>query len=41
MMNVIRYCTLKAVKNKLKTIPLEDIETGIRRELLKDGILFA
>lgn len=41
MMNVIRYCSLKAVKNKRKTIPLEDIETGIRRELLKDGILFA
>lgn len=41
MMNVIRYCSLKAVKNKRKTVSLHDIETGIRRELLKDGILFA
>jgi hypothetical protein len=41
MMNVIRYCSLKAVANKKKTIPLEDIEAGIRRELVKDGILLS
>lgn len=39
MMNVIRYCTLKAVRNKKSAIPLEDIETGIRRELQKEGII--
>lgn len=41
MMNVIRYCSLKALRDQRRTIPQEDIETGIRRELLKDGILLA
>jgi Cdc6-like AAA superfamily ATPase len=41
MMNVIRNCSLKAVKNKQKSIPLADIENGIRRELLKEGIIFS
>jgi ATP-dependent 26S proteasome regulatory subunit len=41
MMNVIRYCTLKALRDKRKTIRQEDIETGVRRELLKDGIWLA
>lgn len=39
MMNVIRYSTLKALRNKKNTIPLADIENGIRRELQKDGII--
>lgn len=39
MMNVIRYCTLRAVKNKAKSIPLADIENGIRKELQKEGII--
>jgi hypothetical protein len=41
MMNVIRGCSLKAIKNKKKSIPMEDIENGIRRELLKEGIIFS
>jgi hypothetical protein len=40
MMNVVRYCTLKAMKNKKNTICLADIEYGIKRELHKDGIIF-
>jgi SpoVK/Ycf46/Vps4 family AAA+-type ATPase len=40
MMNVVRYCTLKAMKYKKNTICLADIEYGIKRELHKDGIIF-
>lgn len=39
MMNVIRFCSLKAIKNKKSCIPLEDIEYGIRKELQKEGII--
>ena len=39
IMNVVRYCTLKAVKNNRNIIPLEDIEYGIRKEQYKDGII--
>lgn len=41
MMNVIRFCSLKAVKNKQKSIPQQDIELGIRKELQKDGIILS
>jgi hypothetical protein len=41
MTNVVRNCSLRAMKNKNKSIPLEDIENGIRRELQKEGIIFS
>ena len=37
IMNVIRYSSLKAVSRNETTILLEDVEEGIRRELLKEG----
>ena len=39
MMNVIRYCTLMAVKNKEKSISPMYLEAGIRREMEKEGVL--
>ncbi len=39
MMNAVRTCSLKAIKNKQATISLSEIETAIRKELLKDGII--
>jgi hypothetical protein len=36
-MNVVRYSSLKALSRNATTILLEDIETGIRREFLKEG----
>ena len=39
MMNVISHCSLKAVKNKRDRIVQEDLESGIRKELQKDGII--
>lgn len=41
IVNVIRYCCLMAVSRKAKAITVEDIEKGIRRELVKEGILLA
>ena len=40
IMNVLRYCTLKAIKKGQTTIQKEDLERGIRRELQKQGIMF-
>lgn len=37
IMNVVRYSSLKALSRNENTILLEDIETGIRREFLKEG----
>jgi hypothetical protein len=37
IMNVVRYSSLKALSRNTNVILLEDIETGIRREFLKDG----
>lgn len=37
IMNVVRYSSLKALSRNDNTILLEDIEEGIRRELLKEG----
>jgi hypothetical protein len=37
IMNVVRYSSLKALSRNENTILLEDIEEGIRRELLKEG----
>lgn len=37
IMNVVRYSSLKALSRNNNTILLEDIEEGIRRELLKEG----
>ena len=37
IMNVVRYSSLKALSRNENIILLEDIETGIRRELLKEG----
>jgi hypothetical protein len=39
IMNVLRYSTLKAIRNGRNTICLQDIEAGIRRELQKEGIV--
>ena len=39
MMNVIRYCTLMTVKNNEKNISPRYLETGIRREMEKEGVL--
>lgn len=40
IVNVVRYCCLMAVKNKQKDISMQLIETGIKKELQKEGILF-
>lgn len=37
VMNVIRYSSLEALKRKSREIRLVDLETGIRKELLKEG----
>ena len=37
IMNVVRYSSLKALSRNENIILLEDIESGIRRELLKEG----
>lgn len=37
IMNVVRYSSLKALSRNQNVILLEDIETGIRREFLKEG----
>ncbi|MEW7289087.1 ATP-binding protein [Aquimarina sp. 2304DJ70-9] len=39
MMNVVRKCTLQAVTNKEKTIIQQSLETAIRQELQKEGII--
>ena len=39
MMNVVRYCTVKALKRDDKTIFKDDVLTGIRREFRKDGVM--
>jgi hypothetical protein len=36
-MNVVRYSSLKALSRHKTQILLEDIEGGIRKELLKEG----
>lgn len=37
IMNVVRYSSLRALSRNENTILLEDIESGMRRELLKEG----
>ena len=37
IMNVVRYSSLKALSRDEATILLEDVEEGIRRELVKEG----
>mgnify|MGYP001592169856 CR=1 FL=1 len=37
IMNVVRYSSLKALSREEATILLEDVEEGIRRELVKEG----
>jgi len=37
IMNVVRYSSLKALSRNESVILMEDIETGIRREFLKEG----
>ncbi|MBV9773236.1 MAG: ATP-binding protein [Gemmatimonadetes bacterium] len=37
IMNVVRYSSLKALSRNERTIWLEDMEEGIRREFLKEG----
>lgn len=39
IMNVVRYCSIKALKRKNHTITLEDLEHSLRKELQKSGIL--
>jgi hypothetical protein len=39
MMNIIRNCSVKALKNKREYILQEDLEDGIKKELQKDGII--
>ncbi|WP_109438869.1 ATP-binding protein [Aquimarina sp. AU119] len=39
MMNVVRKCTLQAVTNNEKTITQQSLETAIRKELQKEGII--
>jgi AAA+ superfamily predicted ATPase len=41
IVNVIRYCALSALSRGAQIITIEDIEKGIRRELVKEGILLA
>lgn len=40
IVNVIRHAALLAVARKGKTVTLEDIHSGIRREFMKDGRMF-
>jgi hypothetical protein len=37
IMNVVRFCSLRAVQREAPTIRLRDIEEGIRREFHKEG----
>lgn len=37
MMNVVRFCALRAVQRGDASVPMRDIEEGIRRELQKEG----
>jgi hypothetical protein len=37
IINVVQYCCLRSLENNSTTILLKDIETGIRRELHKEG----
>jgi hypothetical protein len=37
IVNVVRYCCLKAVKNRTKFVDAKDIEDGVRKELQKEG----
>ena len=39
MMNVVRYCTLQAIKTEERQIKPAHLETGIRREMEKEGVL--
>lgn len=39
MMNVVRYCTVKALKREDKMIFKDDVITAIRREFRKDGVV--
>ncbi len=41
MMNVIRKCTLQAVTNQEATITLQSLETAIRQELQKEGVILS
>jgi len=41
MMNVVRKCTLQAVTNKEKNITQQSIETAIRQELQKEGVILS
>ncbi|WP_084050009.1 ATP-binding protein [Aquimarina macrocephali] len=41
MMNVVRKCTLQAVTNKEKTITQQSLETAIRQELQKEGVILS
>jgi hypothetical protein len=36
-MNIIRYCSLMALRRNETIIRLHDLEQGIRKELLKEG----
>lgn len=40
MMNVVRFCSLMALRRKTNTITLIDIEEGIKREYKKEGRTF-
>jgi len=40
IVNVARYSYIQAMKRDVKEILLSDIETGIKKELHKDGIIF-
>ena len=37
LINVVRYCSLEALKRHASKILLADLEKGIRRELMKEG----
>ena len=37
IMNVVRYATLMALKNKHDEIKIEDIKNGITKEFQKEG----
>lgn len=41
IINVIRYCILMAIHENRKTILAEDLETGIQKELRKNGRIIA
>lgn len=38
IINVVRYCSVKAAKRKDHTILLQDIKAGIKKELHKEGV---